>query len=232
MTPLASFQSGVVGLAKFRPSPGRIIMPDVTCNIIWVGGRLLFSGPATRARGSRLINLEVCLAAIEPWAARAWLQVPLHNLVDRTVPLADLDERLSKSFTEIFRFDRASDLFHIDACRRDVAEDCGMAVAASILRQGGAVSEAAMSLGLSERQFERLFKDRSGLTPRAFVQIARFRRAIGSAQQDQALAVAALTSGYVDQPHFNRATRALTGRTPRTLLPHVGNVQDVLSGEW
>lgn len=37
--------------------------------------------------------------------------------------------------------------------------------------------------------------------------------------------------GYADQSHFARDTRAFTGRTPGSLLPHVGNLQEVVCGE-
>jgi hypothetical protein len=44
------------GLGRFRPRPGRLILPDVCCDVTIVGGRPFLTGPMTRARLSRHVG--------------------------------------------------------------------------------------------------------------------------------------------------------------------------------
>jgi AraC-like DNA-binding protein len=104
--------------------------------------------------------------------------------------------------------------------------DPRLAEAARLLRRHGSVRLAAESVGLSERQLERLFQDRFGLAPKRYASILRMRRAIRAASNGLSLADAALEAGYVDQAHFNRDVRILAGATPGALIPNVGVSQD------
>lgn len=95
--------------------------------------------------------------------------------------------------------------------------------------QGRPVGRVAETVGLCERHLERLFYEHAGLAPKIFARIVRFRRAVIAARRGVRLATAA--AAYADQAHFNRDVRDLTGCAPRSLLPNVGSVQDVVAGE-
>ncbi len=86
------------------------------------------------------------------------------------------------------------------------------------LRGGSSVDEAARRSGYSQRQFVRLFLQAVGLTPRLYVRVQRFQKALrmmqGQGPQQASLADIAFHGGYSDQPHFNRDFRAFSGLTP------------------
>jgi AraC-like DNA-binding protein len=90
-------------------------------------------------------------------------------------------------------------------------------VASSSTRPTG-VAEVARLLGLSERQLERRFLERVGVTPKRFATLRRFERAIASASTTPSLTAVALDAGYYDQSHFIREFRRFTGVSPGTLL--------------
>jgi AraC-like DNA-binding protein len=87
------------------------------------------------------------------------------------------------------------------------------------IHRGGAMTVAALSrrLGVGRRGLERGFRDEFGLPPGSVGRIVRFQRAVGLLAGGADLAVAAAESGFADQPHLNRETRALAGTTPGEL---------------
>ena len=74
--------------------------------------------------------------------------------------------------------------------------------------------------GVSERQLQRQFKDKVGLTPKLFLRILRAQRVKGLFEQGQQtpLAQLALTQGYADQSHMQREIKLFFGQTPRLML--------------
>ena len=77
------------------------------------------------------------------------------------------------------------------------------------------VSAIAAALGVSERQFERRFLARVGVTPKRFATLRRFERALAQATTAPSLTAAALDAGYYDQSHFIRDFRRFAGSSPR-----------------
>jgi AraC-like DNA-binding protein len=86
------------------------------------------------------------------------------------------------------------------------------------LRAGDSVDQAARHSGYSQRQFVRLFVQAVGLTPRLYLRVQRFQKALrlmhGQGVHLPALADVAFAAGYSDQPHFNRDFRAFSGLSP------------------
>ena len=81
--------------------------------------------------------------------------------------------------------------------------------------QSETVGELAYKFNLSKRQFERKFKEYSGLEPKLFSRIARFKRAYNICQnKNQTLLQTALECGYFDQAHFNHEFKAFAGFPP------------------
>jgi AraC-like DNA-binding protein len=78
------------------------------------------------------------------------------------------------------------------------------------------IGRLAQDCGLSRRQFERLFRDRVGLTPRLFGRIVKFQRAFQSLGTDSGAAIAA-RCGYADQAHLVHEMRRFAGQTPTML---------------
>lgn len=67
---------------------------------------------------------------------------------------------------------------------------------------------------ISERQFERVFKEYVGLAPRSFSEIIRFQRALSMFGQNLNMTGISFDSGYYDQPQFIRSFKKFTGYTP------------------
>ena len=90
-----------------------------------------------------------------------------------------------------------------------------MLAAALICNPQLAIGSWAAAHGLAAETMSRGFRRVFGLTPASFRAEARTRRAlaeiIGSAES---LASVAVLSGYADQAHMSRATKALTGQAP------------------
>jgi AraC-like DNA-binding protein len=80
------------------------------------------------------------------------------------------------------------------------------------------VAAVARTLGLSERQLERRFQARVGITPKRFASLRRFERAVAGAAMAPSLTAAALDAGYYDQSHFIRDFRRFAGASPRQIL--------------
>jgi AraC-like DNA-binding protein len=80
------------------------------------------------------------------------------------------------------------------------------------------VAEVARLLGLSERQLERRFLERVGVTPKRFATLRRFERAVAFTRTAPSLTAVALDAGYYDQSHFIREFRRFTGVSPGALF--------------
>lgn len=78
---------------------------------------------------------------------------------------------------------------------------------------GALVSET----GLQPRQIQRIFARETGMPPRSYLRLLRFREAVAGVQTPESgLADMAAASGYADQSHMTREFRALGGISPAT----------------
>ncbi len=89
------------------------------------------------------------------------------------------------------------------------------------------ISETAREIGLSERQFERNYRRASGLTPKQFARICRFRATavdlIKNSAQNWANRAAA--KGFTDQSHLNREFSSLSGNSPIEFSENVKRIE-------
>ncbi|HUB07167.1 MAG TPA: helix-turn-helix domain-containing protein [Myxococcales bacterium] len=82
------------------------------------------------------------------------------------------------------------------------------------------VSRVAAGLRVSERHLRRVFREALGLGPKTFARLARFRRALDAAREDDGAGWASIAAaaGYYDQAHLIAEFRAISGATPQGLL--------------
>jgi AraC-like DNA-binding protein len=84
------------------------------------------------------------------------------------------------------------------------------------------VAEVNERTGLSPKRLIALFRDRVGLTPKAFWRVRRFQAAIRGLESAAGAAVSgaelAVRLGYFDQAHFIREFRELSGMSPGAYL--------------
>jgi AraC-like DNA-binding protein len=209
-------QGEFVGLAYacFRVTPGRCSQPDTCCDLVFVDGALLLAGPSTRANAVPLTITQVHLVQIDTFSVHATLGIPICEITDRILPLAEIAPVLAQQLTETFSAGEAVSL--VGALPRS-GHPGPIEYAARLLGAGASVSQAADAANLSARQFERRFLHATGLRPRTYRRIARFRRAMQAAAQ---------AAGFADQAHFSRDTRDFTRQSPTEFLRNVANVQD------
>ena len=80
------------------------------------------------------------------------------------------------------------------------------------------IKDLANIFSLSERQFERIFKDYVGVTPKYYSEIEKFKRAYTLLHHRSDLTSITYLSGYYDQSHFIRSFKKFTGKTPGEFL--------------
>ena len=89
------------------------------------------------------------------------------------------------------------------------------------------IAETAREIGLSERQFERNYRKASGLSPKQFARICRFRAtAVDMVRNSrQNWAERAADKGFTDQSHLNREFSKLTGNSPVEFSANVKRIR-------
>ena len=112
--------------------------------------------------------------------------------------------------------------------REEVDERLAKATRIFIESEGLAkIAETAREIGLSERQFERNYRKASGLTPKQFARICRFRATAIDMVKNSAnnWANRAADKGFTDQSHLNREFSKLTGNSPIEFSENVKRIK-------
>ncbi len=80
------------------------------------------------------------------------------------------------------------------------------------------IRDIVEAAGMSHRHFNHLFTLSVGVSPKYYQRLLRMHRGLSrlAREGDATWSDLALSSGYADQPHFNREFKALTGLTPST----------------
>ncbi|MCW2952337.1 MAG: Helix-turn-helix, AraC domain protein [Conexibacter sp.] len=210
------------------------VVPDGCVDVVLVGAAApLVAGPATRATLVALAPHSTIVGVrFRPGAAAGVLGLPLSELCDRNVPLAELwgapaVERLADELAaatgaeeQIALLERA-----VLVRRRDAPPpDRLIAAAARVVGSAPAevrVREIGDSLGVSERQLLRRFRAAVGYGPKMLARVLRFQRfatAGWGASEETTLARLAADAGYADHAHLARDCRQLAGVAPGVVL--------------
>ena len=202
-----------------------LVLPDACSDLIWEQGVGAYvagpdTGPVTAVTrpGTVLVGVR-----FRPAAGGQVLRLPLSELRDQRVPLADLRADAARGLPAALAPAEAA------ARLRDVAgtwiadstSDPAIDEAASLLRDPAARTEdIAGRVGLSERQFRRRSHAAIGYGPKTLQRVLRFQRFVrllDAAAEPPDLATLAALTGYADQPHLTRECAALSGLTPTAL---------------
>ena len=155
------------------------------------------------------------------------LGVPLHTLADRLIPLEalwgaearGLLDRLLESGDDA---EAVETMVQALAARLERATHLELRSAVRVLRgvrrlvsarQELDVRGLASGVGLSERQLRRVFATAVGVSPKQYLRMLRFKRAIQSAAMPGGQLAA--QAGYHDQSHLIAEFRQLARMTPR-----------------
>jgi len=213
------FQLGTAPSGQIEnPGPAYVVGPMLEAK------RVQYEGP-TLTIGARFA----------PGAAAALVAPPPAQLIDRAVALQDLwhdvpalvDSLASArdDSERIVRLERALEQRARPGLTLDRAA-LAMEQSAGAIR----IADLARDAGVSERQLERRFRARVGLTPRMARRIARFLRAthILSRNPDTPWQDMLLACGFYDQPHLIHEFRTFAGVTPTQFADEqrVGLIQD------
>jgi AraC-like DNA-binding protein len=202
-----------------------LVLPDGCSDLIWeqgVGGYVAGpdTGPVHAGTGAGTVTVG---ARFRPAAGGAVLGLPLSELRDQRVSLADLLPAQARSLTPALSPAAAAETL-LDVTGVLVAAsspDPAVTQAAALLRDPAARTEdIAGRVGLSERQLRRRAHAAAGYGPKTLQRILRFQRFVRTADAAAVpldLAAAAARSGYADQAHLTRESVALSGLTPATL---------------
>jgi AraC-like DNA-binding protein len=162
----------------------------------------------------------------KPGGALPFLRLPMHEITDQTLELknvwgkvgAYLAEQLHAAPTipakiarlEVELLQRVDCLPSVDSLTLD-AVHCILTARGSVT-----VRELTAYTALSERQLERRFRQHTGLSPKLFARMMRFRRAAMLLQQQPQLPLQDLVfnSGFYDQAHFIHDFKAFAKLTP------------------
>ncbi len=204
--------------------PG-LVLPDGCTDLVWEQGRGAFVAgpdtgpvPTTMAAGSLMLGIR-----FRPWAGGPALGIPLSELRDQRVDLADLRpgdaRRLPATLDPNTAAARALDL--VAALVIDGAPVLAVTCAARLLHDPQARAEnVAADVGLSLRQLRRRCHAAAGYGPKTLQRVLRFRRfvsRIDACPDVLDLAAIAAESGYADQAHLTRECFKLSGLTPAAL---------------
>jgi len=77
------------------------------------------------------------------------------------------------------------------------------------------IIDLSKDFSLSQKQFNRRFREFSGFNPKMYARILRFESLIRNYKYRSKLTEAAYASGYYDQAHLNHEFKAFTGLSPK-----------------
>lgn len=169
--------------------------------------------------GQRTVMARLHLGATE-----AVLGVPASAIAERIVPLDELwgaaaTRPLLDQLAAAPTGNDAAAILERAITERYVAAPRSLALVAAEKLASARITEVADELGVSERHLRRVFREATGVSPKAFARLARFHRALAAARAGRhSWASIAAATGYYDQAHLIDEFRAIAGATPRVLL--------------
>ena len=204
------------------------VLPDACTDLIWqsdVGAYV--AGPDTGPVPAPLPPGAVLIGArFRPGAGGVALGVPLSELLDQRVDVADLPavpgRRLPGSLAPAEAMRRVAGIA-AELVTEHPPDRLVLGAARRLGRPGEPADLVAASLGVSERQLRRRCQAAAGYGPRMMARVLRFRRFLsrldagGVAGGVADLASLAAEVGYADQAHLTRESSRLGGLTPAAL---------------
>lgn len=196
------------------------VFPDGVMDLMWYGDRLVIAGAdSVTMRVSTSSGGSTWGLRLPPGAGHALLGVPARELTNQRIGLEDLAPIPDVVSTTGERdIPSMLEQAFVALWRRAMPDSSVLRSAASIDRAARgcrSVREIAAEHGMSERGLRRAADRLFGYGVTTLIDIHRFQHALHLAHSGTALSEVAALAGYYDQPHLNRATRRLTGATPR-----------------
>jgi AraC-like DNA-binding protein len=129
----------------------------------------------------------------------------------------ELEERMLTAFDNMQRVAILTDFLEKRLCDVRTNEPVVFASISHIIETRGLVNirDLGREYFLSDRQFERKFKEFAGFSPKTYSRIIRFQAALKEYGSNKSLTDIAYDCGYYDQSHFINDFREFTGYSPK-----------------
>lgn len=197
----------------------------------------LFAGQLTRPLTLRSAwPVSMLGVRFEPDGAREFFGAPMAGSVNRRIALADihgaaagaLAARMATCRTLDDQFEAAQDYVEGALVRAGARLDPTVRAIVEALKR----EQPAPPAALSERQMQRRFKDRTGVSPRQMRSIFRFRRVFDEIEHDHdaVWTASALAAGYFDLPQMARDFRRYLGCSAREWAAEKVGLAAMLAG--
>ena len=214
------------------------VVPDGCVDIIWTGKRLCVAGPDTHPvleqvrPGCRIVGVR-----FRPGAAYPWLGVPLSEILNARVPLAefwkrDTSELADRAFSAphpgavaaVLQRALLGRLATVGPADQQIAFLRANALTKQHDSKSGGLKALSRSSGMSERTLRRRCMDTFGYGFKTLQRILRVQRLfhLGALTTRLDLANLATEAGFADQPHMSREVRRLCSTTPAELVDQLG----------
>ncbi|HJT73610.1 MAG TPA: helix-turn-helix transcriptional regulator [Chitinophaga sp.] len=212
-------------------SPGLMFQqPEKGC--FYQNGKLLAN---TFLYGQSTRYAELCLEGtfstigvfFYPHALKPVFGINAEELTDTCTDLNTMAEKQGLCLTEIItaatstaeRVEVLSSFLIVQIRKNEQQQDGAMHYAmSSILQSGGSIAlkDLQDKLQLSERSFERKFRQHIGITPKLFARICRFQASLRQLRNNRynKLSDIAFENDYADQSHFIRSFKEFAGLSP------------------
>jgi len=210
------------------------VVPDGCVDILWTGETLCVAGPDTHPileqmrPGRRVVGVR-----FRPGAAFPWLGVPLSEILNARVPLAefwkrDASELADSAFraphpgavVEVLQRALLERLAAVGPADRQIAALRAHALTRQFDSKSGGLKDLCRCVGISERTLRRRCLDTFGYGFKTLQRVLRLQRLFGLAALTTRLDLATLgtEAGFADQAHMSREVRRLCGTTPAELV--------------
>lgn len=212
------------------------VVPDGCADIVWTGSNLIVAGPDSQSILDRLPRGAVVVGIrFQPGAASSWLGVPLSEVVDCRVPLAEFwrgetnqllgkvtGSRSTKDFAIALESFLLNRLTLVGPADKQIALLRG-AAGENCLTARVRMNHLAAHIGMSERTLRRRCMVAFGYGFKTLERILRFQRFMRLAAQPSqgSLADLAARSGYADQAHMSRDVHRMSGVGASELAAHL-----------
>jgi AraC-like DNA-binding protein len=180
-------------------------------------------------------NFGIFGVYLQPYAIPALLGMPAHAVIDELPDLhallgqegRELEEQMMLAGDHQQRVQLVSAF--LEKRIRNIKRPEIIQAIQLIYQHKGQVNckELAAFSCLSQRQFERRFKELAGFSPKLFARIVRFNMLLTSNLNAQSLTQLAYEFGYYDQAHFIEDFKSFSGYSPRTFFS--GKASEIFS---
>lgn len=183
-------------------APSVIEAPDEVCWVIGIQLHVAGAFALSRAQPGELLDVTIGLEDAIGWDA-SFLAERCYNAHSPAERFEIIASYIQNRLTQNVRADPAI-TWSTEALRRNAGQ-------LSITRLQEATS-------YSKAKFVSLFRDQTGMTPKQYARILRFRNSLQLLNNGDRLTDAALAAGYYDQAHMHRDFAEFAQMTPATFV--------------